>query len=190
MNLAELINRRQLLVATAATGLAASLGASPDEPKPSQPPGARPEDVGSIESIIRALYDVISGSKGQRRDWMRMRGLFDPSARMIHVPPRTAAGKVTPRMLTVEDYIARAGPSLERDGFFESEITRRVEKFGHIAQVFSSYESRHEKEAAPFARGINSFQLFWDESRWWVLTILWDSETPQNQLPPEFRTKS
>ena len=51
-------------------------------------------------------------------------------------------------------------------------------------QIFSTYESRHDaKDAKPFARGINSFQLYYDGSRWWVVTILWQEETPENPLP-------
>jgi len=55
-----------------------------------------------------------------------------------------------------------------------------------MAQVFSTYESRHEKDGAPFARGINSIQLLWDGGRWWVATILWDSERPDNPILPQY----
>jgi hypothetical protein len=59
-------------------------------------------------------------------------------------------------------------------------------RFGNIAQVFSSYESRHSVNDPPFARGINSFQLVYDGTRWWIVSILWDEETPTNPIPPEF----
>ena len=43
------------------------------------------------------------------------------------------------------------------------------EQFGDIAQVWSSYESRHKQDdAQPFLRGINSFQLCRQNGRWWV----------------------
>ena len=76
---------------------------------------------------------------------------------------------------------------MEKEGFFESELARRVETYGHIAHVFSTYESRHSpKDPKPFMRGINSFQLLNDGKRWWVVTIYWEGETPENPLPKEY----
>src|SRR3954465_1062472 len=112
---------------------------------------ADPADVGSMDAIIKALYDVISGPAGQPRKWDRMRSLFVPGARLI------PSGGAAPRVLTVDEYIAQAGPNLERNGFFEREISNKVETFGHITHTFSTYESRRTAEdAKPFARGINS----------------------------------
>src|SRR5688572_271861 len=91
---------------------------------PAAPPAANPADVNSIDSIIAAVYDVISGPAGKKRDWDRMRSLFVPGARLIPTGPRQAGGYGS-RNLTVEDYITRGGPSLERDGFFETEIARK-----------------------------------------------------------------
>jgi len=69
----------------------------------------------------------------------------------------------------------------------EREAARTAERYGNIMQIFSTYESRHDaKDAQPFARGINSFQLFYDGTRWWVVTIYWLEETPDNPLPKEF----
>ena len=41
------------------------------------------KDVSSIDSIINALYEVISGGKGEERDWDRERNLFHLKARLI-----------------------------------------------------------------------------------------------------------
>lgn len=156
---------------------------------PANQPAANPADVSSLDAIIAALYDVISGPAGQQRNWDRMRSLFIPGARLI---PTTASsqGKVVPRVLDVEGYIGRAGPNLEKNGFFEREISRKTDTFGNITQLFSTYESRHTKEdAKPFARGINSIQLVNDGTRWWVVTIFWDSERPDNPIPEKYLTK-
>ena len=51
----------------------------------SQPPAAaaaRPDDVKSVDAIIAAVYDAISGPAGER-DWDRLRSLFLPEARLI-----------------------------------------------------------------------------------------------------------
>ena len=90
-------------------------------------------------------------------------------------------------MIDVEGYITRSGNYLETNGFFEKETARRTEQFGHIAHVFSTYEARHKAEdKSPFMRGINSFQLMNDGKRWWVVTIFWEAETPDNQIPEKY----
>jgi len=149
-------------------------------------PAARPADVASMDAIIAAVYDVISGPKGQKRDWQRMRSLFVPGARLI---PAHAGkdGLVATRMLGVEDYIQRATPALEGQGFFERETHRAVERFGAIAQVFSTYESRHAADdAEPFERGINSFQLLFDGQRWWVVDIYWQAASADLPIPKQY----
>jgi pimeloyl-ACP methyl ester carboxylesterase len=149
----------------------------------------RPEDVSSSEAIVKAVYDVISGPAGKARDWDRFRSLFAEGARLIPVG-RRAAGDFGPRVLDPEAYVTRATPIFEKEGFFESEVSRRSEAFGHIVHVFSTYDARHApSDPTPFARGINSFQLAFDGTRWWVVTILWEAESdtlkiPATYLPP------
>lgn len=151
------------------------------EQKPAEAP-ANPADVKSIDSIVAALYDVISGPAGQKRDWNRFRSLFWPGARLMPlVKPPGKPGMV--RMLTVEDYVLRTEPFFAKEGFFESALANRVDQWAQIAQVFSTYESRHAKGEKPFARGINSFQVFNDGQRWWVLSVLWENESEQDPLP-------
>jgi hypothetical protein len=153
---------------------------------PASAVAARPADVVSVDSILAAVYDVISGPAGQKREWDRMRALFIPGARLIPVGP-AQDGRFVARVLSVEDYIARSAPAVEKQGFFEREIARRTEKFGHIVHAFSTYESRrNDGDAQPFARGINSFQLMNDGKRWWVVTIFWEGERPDNPIPPEY----
>jgi hypothetical protein len=143
----------------------------------------RTEDVSSLEAIVKALYDTISGPAGPR-DWVRLRSLFHPGARLIP-SGRRPDGSIAARVLSVEDFIKVVEPRTKDEGFFESEIHRRVERFGAVAHVFSTYESRHARDEKPFVRGINSIQLFFDGKRWWVVTIFWDSERPDQPIPAE-----
>ena len=88
---------------------------------------------------------------------------------------------------TLGGRVQRAGSALTQNGFFEHEIGRSIDRFGAIAQVFSAYESkRSASDAKPFARGINSIQLFDDGTRWYVVTIYWDSERPGNPIPEKY----
>ena len=91
------------------------------------------------------------------------------------------------RGMSVEDYIKLGGPMIEKQGFSEREIARKADQFGNIVQVFSTYESRVlASDPKPFARGINSFQLWNDGTRWWIVTILWQEEDPSNPLPSQY----
>ena len=164
--------------------------------RPSQQPGpdpfggapaAKSEDVDSIDHVLVALYVVISGPPGDR-DWNRFRSLFLPGAHLTSVG-KAADGSVRVHPNTVDDYVNRGGAYFLKNGFFESPIRSRIETFGNIAQVFSSYESHHALGEAPFARGINSLQLLNDGKRWWIVSILWDEERPDNPLHKDFATK-
>jgi hypothetical protein len=152
-----------------------------------QVPAARPEDVKSREALLAAIYDVISGPAGER-DWSRFRSLFVPQARFTAVG-RKPDGSVSVTLLGVDEFIGMAGAVFKSQGFYENAIVNRVQTFGNVSQVFSSYESRNEKGGKPFERGINSIQMFNDGKRWWVLSILWDTERPGNPLPKEMEKK-
>ena len=148
-------------------------------------PAANPADVASVDSIIAAVYDVISGPAG-KRDWNRMRSLFLPGARLIPTGPRPG-GAFGSRVLTVDEYIERSSGLLEKEGFYEKEVARTAEQFGQIVHAFSTYESRHTADdAKPFARGINSIQLMNDGKRWWIVTIFWQGEDEKTPLPEKY----
>lgn len=147
-------------------------------------PAPRAGDVDSIDSILAALYGTISGGVGETRDWERFRSLFHPGARLIPTGTPKDADKARARVLTPEDYIRASGPLLERIGFRETEVARRVDRFGHVAQVFSTYEGHSAGGDVPATlRGINSIQLFHDGSRWWILNVLWMQESDAHPIP-------
>jgi hypothetical protein len=149
-------------------------------------PAADPADVASPEAIIDAVYEVISGDAGVARDWDRFRSLFHPTARLVP-SGFNPDGDMVVRVWTPEEYVTIAGPQLERSGFHEREIASRTERFGSMAHVFSTYDSRRSADdAEPFARGINSFQLVYDGTRWWILSIYWTGETEASPIPAEY----
>ncbi|HVE58020.1 MAG TPA: hypothetical protein VNB22_14410 [Pyrinomonadaceae bacterium] len=148
---------------------------------------ANPADVASLDAIMKAVYDVISGDAGKPRDWDRFRTLFHKDARMIPSGKNPTTGVVGARILSPEDYIKRVEPVFAKEGFYEREKARRVEIYGNIAHVFSTYESFHSlTDKKPFMRGINSFQLLNDGKRWWVITIFWQGETTDNPIPKKY----
>jgi hypothetical protein len=144
-----------------------------------------PKDVATIDAIISALYQCVSGAAGEKRDWDRMRNLFGPGAHLISTG--TKDGIVFKRDMMLEDYFTMAGPRLEKAGFFEIEIARKTEQYASIAQLFSTYESRHaSSNVKPFARGINSIQLFNNGKRWSIVNIIWASESAETSIPEKY----
>jgi hypothetical protein len=189
--ISELMKRTILLFLLAFASFGFSQSASTQAPSQSSATSAtvqaKPEDVNSIEAILAATYDVISGPAGKKRDWDRFRSLFYPGARLIPTGKRPNEQEVSARVLTPDMYVERSAPFLEKEGFFERGVSNKIEHYGNIAHVFSTYESRRKSDdAQPFQRGINSFQLVNDGKRWWVITILWQGETAENPIPSEY----
>ncbi len=150
------------------------------------------KDVESIEAIIAATYDVISGPAGPK-DWDRERFLMHPTARMMRgLPAGSPAGAPPTQGLAVfstEEFIASVGPRLAAEEFYEYETGREVFRFGRMAHVISAYASTHAPGQPPFARGINGLQLWFDGGRWWILTVLWDWASGENPIPERFLGK-
>lgn len=170
-------------VALVAALILTSTGAAQES---SPRPQADPVDVESLDAIVKALYDVISGPIGEARDWDRFRSLFIPEARLIPTG-RNQAGNAGYRVMTAEDYVMANSQALTDIGFTETEIARTVETFGNVSHVFSTYESKFTRNGQPStAHGINSIQLFNDGSRWWVVNVFWDSERPDNPIPAKY----
>ena len=145
-------------------------------------PAPDPE-IPNIQATVYAMLNVISGPAG-RRDWNRMKDLFVPGGLMI------SARKDGPNVMTPDQYIERVKPIFDQEGFFERPVVNKIEHYGNIAHVFCTYESRHNSnDAKPFARGINSIQLLNDGKRWYVVTIFWDSERPDNPIPTKYLPK-
>src|SRR3977135_4672889 len=99
-----------------------------------------PDDVASLDAIINAAYDVISGPAGTKRDWERERSLFLPGARLI--PTATVPGRndvdLAPLILDVEAYIQRVEPLFADKGFYETEVERRKGRVGQMGPGWSN----------------------------------------------------
>lgn len=180
------MRHRLLVAATALVGLFVA----PQDPAPkpaakAAPPEARPEDVATPTALLAALYASISGGAGVKRDWQRVRSLFHADARLV--PMAKGKDGMAPRVLTIDDYVQRAAPVLERDGFFEQEVAQRVEVFGDLAHAWSTYETRRAVgDERPFLRGINSVQMVRQGGRWHVLHIAWEQESDGGPIPAAY----
>jgi hypothetical protein len=142
------------------------------------------KDTRSIESTVQVLYEVISGDPGSPRNWDRFRNLFKPEARLI--PTRKDdQGNLTIKAMTPDEYVQLFSSRIST-GFFERELSRKVEEYGSVVHVFSTYETKEKKDGPVTNRGINSIQLFKDKDRYYVVNIFWCAESMGFPLPDKY----
>jgi hypothetical protein len=151
-------------------------------------PPANPRDVETLDAIVAAVYDVISGPPGPR-DWNRFQSLFAADARLIAVRVPKDGGKPSLVFMTPKGYEERAGKHFLEHGFFEHELSRKTDSFGAMTHIYTTYESRETKDGKPVDRGINSMEFFYDGQRWWCVQIYWDAERPGNPIPEKYLGK-
>ncbi len=143
----------------------------------------RPEDVGSIDGMIKAWYDIVTVPKGQMPDWGRDHTLYIKDIRFVELHDKD--GQPNAHIVSHQDF-ADESAGLASEGFSEQEIHRVTHRFGNIAHVWSTYESRRTKDGPVIARGINSIELFWDGKRWWIANAVWQNESPSTPIPKEY----
>lgn len=129
-------------------------------------PFPRPEDVSTIEGIMKAYYEVVSGPAGQPRQWERDRSLHHPQAQIIIIRAGEN-GQPVPQVMTLADFHAQS-KGLDETGFFEYEIRREVKQHGANAHVWSTYEWKSAMDGPVGGQGVNSIQLYHDGIRWWI----------------------
>ena len=150
-------------------------------------PKANPADVDTIEDTVRAFFSAISAPAGGKLDRNRLRSLFVPDGRIVtsREPRSSRAADVI--FLSPDEYADMSDAATVTAGFFDRNLANQVEKFGVMAHVYSSYESRsHPEDAKPMARGIKSFELLNSANRWYIVQMYWDSERPDNSIPDRY----
>lgn len=150
-------------------------------PLSAQAPTPNLDDVSTIKGIVTAYYDVINGPPGAPRQWRRDSTLYMPSAMFVAMGIKD--GKPRVNIMTPEQFRRASNDGFVKDGFFETEIGSRVERFGNVVSVRSVYETRRTIGGPLIGRGVNYLQLYWDGSRWWISAASWDDERPDNKLP-------
>ena len=158
--------------------LAATRGAA----QTSAPPR---DDLTTLDGIIKAYYDVVSGPAGSLPDPVRDQTLHHPSAK-ITMLDRKADGTATAEVITLAGYYERTGTGPRTRGFFEQEIHRVTQRIGSLVHIWSTYQSSEVAGGKPFSRGINSIQLYWDGARWWILGWVFDDERHGGRVPSEY----
>ena len=143
----------------------------------------RGPDVESVDAIINAYYDVISGPAGHEYDAERDTSLHAPLAIITRL---SAAGLDNRHDLAVEQGTV---PPVYEESFFEVEINRIVEQYGNMAHVWSTYEVRSSPDGNATGLGLNSISLYRDDRRWWIASWSTQHADDDNPLPDRFLGK-
>ncbi len=144
-------------------------------------PPANPVDVKSVDSILAALYDVISGPAGER-DWNRFRSLFMPNARLTS-PKKLPTAQFTSAPTASKTTSVSAAPLFPEERFLRKTRRQSHPNLRQRRPGFQQLRIPPRPRRCPFRFGINSIQLVNDGSRWWVVNILWDEERPDSSSP-------
>ncbi|WP_296620974.1 hypothetical protein [Marivirga sp.] len=143
------------------------------------------KDVQSVESIMSALTEVISGPADQERDWERFKFLFSEDAKLIPTQ-KNEAGEIVYNYWTPQEYIGMYNKDRGGTAFYEEELFRITESFGNIAHCFSTYVVRTEENGKIERRGINSIQLLKGKDRWYIMNVFWSNESEREKLPSKY----
>ncbi len=141
-------------------------------------------DLSSIDAIVKAVYQTISFHEGEEPDWGRFRTLFFPKANLIRITQESVIE------MDMEGFILSFTERIKKGvirSFREAEISRKTDAFGGIAQVFSTYiKNVNPDDSDSSVRGINSIQLYFDGQRWWISSLIWEDEGPDNIIPQKY----
>jgi hypothetical protein len=150
---------------------------------------ASPKDICSIEAIVKADYESISGGIGVPRQWSRDLSLYDPNARSFSVysDPKTKGPAIWSP--TFQEYADEANAHFVSQGFTERELAHKIYRFGNVATVLSSYEGTFASTGKVAYRGVNIYQLYYANKRWWISSVSWDGESNISPIPQELQPK-
>jgi hypothetical protein len=143
------------------------------------------DEVGTLDGIIKAYYEVVTVKKGEKISFERDSLLHVPNA-SVGMAQKGKDGKVKLRLITLKQFHQNSDALLEKDGFYEKEISRKVENFGAIYHVWSTYETKNVADGPVIERGINSIQLYFDGTRFWILSWVFDEEAKEQPIPKKY----
>ena len=146
------------------------------------------DDVSTLDGIIKAYYDVVTVKKGEKVSYQRDSLLHVPNA-VVGMARKGKDGKVSVKLISLKAFHENSDAYLEKNGFYEIEISRKVENFGAIYHVWSTYETRNVADGPVIDRGINSIQLYFDGTRFWILSWVYDEETKDQPIPQKYLIK-
>jgi hypothetical protein len=134
-------------------------------------------DVETIDGIIKAYYEIMSGPAGEPINFQRDKSLHYKNALILFSD--THNNKIYNDIENVSDFHKNSIKT--KPGFWEYEIERDTHQYGNIVNVWSTFGIREKVGGGFKERGISSVQLYHDGNRWWILSWLTQSEKTDSQ---------
>ena len=145
-------------------------------------------NVHTIDSIVSSIYQVVSGAKGEARDWALHKTIFHPEGQIIsnYVNEK---GEYQVLFLSVDEYMEKYKDYFKNMNLYEKDSNRVIEINNNMAHVFSTFESyKSPHDSIPYKIGTASIQLYNDGNRWYVLNMYYKNETKKDKVPKKYRT--
>jgi hypothetical protein len=165
------MNRIGVLLAFAAALFAPGISAQPDPTAGDLSDSECPRAT-TLDQLTKALDDAVSGPGNKDRTCLR--ALLLPGARLTPLI-KSPIGSLSPHNMSVDDWIKAVAKRGSAE-MYERQVKVTREEYGHMAQLWSEYETRPSPEGKATVHGVNSIQAFYDGSRWRVLAVLWESD--------------
>jgi len=134
-----------------------------------------------LDSVIRAMYEVVCYEKGGHPDWKRNDELFSPGARMVRINDGGVFEFQNQQEYRADFEKMIASGTLP--SFWEGEIWRETNLYGDMAHVLSGYETRKSRDGEFMNRGVNSIQLFRRDGHWKISAMIWRREGRDVKIP-------
>jgi len=145
----------------------------------------RPDDVSTIDGMVRAYFEVVSGPAGKDREWGRDATLYVPGIRFL-IFAEDKNGNTAVRTLTHQEFVDESEADRAGKAFYEREVHRIAHRAGNVVHVLSTAEQRDSPDGPPRGRSVDSLEMYWDGSRWWITNAnIWE-ETKAHPLPKDF----
>ncbi len=140
----------------------------------------------SIDGIVKEVLRIVSGEKGEKRDLESFRDLFLPTAQFtVHSHSQSVSNPV--ETVDLDEFIDLLKDPYYEQGYSETEISKVVDEYNGIAQVFQTYQARDSEGVEE--KGITSYQLVHFNARWWIVNVLWTGNSNGVEIPDHYLGK-
>ncbi len=114
-------------------------------------------------------------------DTTAIRNLFHPSATL------SVADSSNIETVSIKDFLVLLKDPYYENGYLEKEVYKIVDQYNGIAQVFQTFYGKDSEGIEE--KGINSYQLVYNQKRWWILSMLWTVESKSFKIPSKYLGK-
>jgi hypothetical protein len=149
------------------------------------------DDLTTPDGLIKTFYSCLDVPKGRYIDSARFTNLFWPGAQLDGVvPSRKDSTKLVNFRITPQEYLRGMKGFTATHRFKEWETGRQTLQFGHLMCIYSGYEliDVNPKGDTTVLRGVNVFNIFYDQNRWWITYCTYEEENKGVVVPENLRS--